>query len=111
MAAIGERVGMFLENGINVNDIKGWLSLVIWQGKHAFPGCVSLSEVVCSATKRGQNMATAIKAIPTLKGREAREFLRHAEEVERKYATMSERDEHPLCKMAHAILVKSGMLQ
>ena len=38
-------------------------------------------------------MATAIKAIPTLKGREAREFLRHAEEVERKYATMSERDE------------------
>ena len=61
--------------------------------------------------KRGEEMATAIKAIPTLKGREAREFLRHAEEVERKYATMSERDEHPLCKMAHAILVKSGMLK
>jgi hypothetical protein len=56
-------------------------------------------------------MATAIKAIPTLKGREAREFLRHAKEVERKYTTMSKRDEHPLCKMAHAILVKSGMLQ
>jgi hypothetical protein len=28
-------------------------------------------------------MATAIKAIPTLKGKEAREFLRHAEEAER----------------------------
>ncbi len=30
-------------------------------------------------------MATAIKAIPTLKGKEAREFLRHAEEAERNY--------------------------
>ena len=28
-------------------------------------------------------MATAIKAIPTLKGKEAREFLRHAEEAGR----------------------------
>ncbi len=56
-------------------------------------------------------MATAIRAIPTLKGREAKEFLRHAEEAERKYAAMSEQAEHPLCKMAHAILVKSGMLQ
>ena len=28
-------------------------------------------------------MATAIKAIPTLRGREAREFVRNAEEVER----------------------------
>ena len=56
-------------------------------------------------------MATAIKAIPTLKGREAREFLRHAEEAERKYAAMSDRDEHPLCKMAHAILSDAGMLK
>ena len=30
-------------------------------------------------------MATAIKAIPTLKDKEAREFLRHAEEAERNY--------------------------
>ena len=30
-------------------------------------------------------MATAIKAIPTLKGKEVREFLRHAEEAERNY--------------------------
>ena len=30
-------------------------------------------------------MATAIKAIPTLKGKEAREFLRHAVEAERNY--------------------------
>ena len=56
-------------------------------------------------------MATAIKAIPTLKGREAREFLRNAEEAERNCPAASPQNEHPLCKMAHAILSKSGMLQ
>ena len=35
-------------------------------------------------------MATAIKAIPTLKGKE--------------------RDDHSFCQMAHAILSKAGML-
>lgn len=30
-------------------------------------------------------MATAIKAIPTLHGKEAKEFLRHAEEAERNF--------------------------
>lgn len=111
MAAIGLRVGMLLENGINVNDIKGWIPLVIWQGNHAFPGCVSLSEMVCSATKREQNMATAIKAIPTLRGREAKEFLRHAAAVERRCAKVPNRNGHPSCRLAHAILDKAGMLK
>ena len=35
--------------------------------------------------ERYTKMATTIKAIPTLKGKEAREFLRHAEEAERNY--------------------------
>lgn len=55
-------------------------------------------------------MATAIKAIPTLKGREAREFLRHAEEAERNYKGTTNRDDHSFCLMAHAILSKAGML-
>ena len=38
-------------------------------------------------------MATAIKAIPTLKGKEAREFLRHAEEAERNYKGTNNRDD------------------
>ncbi len=56
-------------------------------------------------------MATAIKAIPTLKGREAREFLRNAEAAERNSATSSNQNDHPFCKMAHAILSKAGMLK
>ena len=48
-------------------------------------------------------MATAIKAIPTLKGKEAREFLRHAEEAERNYKGTNNRDDHSFCQMAHAI--------
>ncbi len=55
-------------------------------------------------------MATAIKAIPTLKGKEAREFLRHAEEVERDYKEDKNRDQHPFCQMAREILNKAGML-
>ena len=56
-------------------------------------------------------MATAIKAIPTLKGREAREFLRNAESAERNSCMPSNQNEHPFCKMAHAILSKAGMLK
>ena len=44
-------------------------------------------------------MATAIKAIPTLKGKEAREFLRHAEEAERNYKGTNNRDDHSFCQM------------
>ena len=103
--------------------------IIIAKGEQVCHGCsgeIRHTTAICNAARRQSEkfdiitmtrtnrrtiMATAIKAIPTLKGREAREFLRHAEEVERKYATMSERDEHPLCKMAHVILVKSGMLK
>lgn len=54
-------------------------------------------------------MATAIKAIPTLKGLAAREFIRNAEKVERSSHVLANNDAHPFCKMAHAILSKSGM--
>lgn len=37
-------------------------------------------------------MATAIKAIPTLYGEEARRFREMAEEAERKYASLPKRD-------------------
>ncbi len=56
------------------------------------------------------NMATAIKAIPTLKGKEAREFLRRAEEAERDFKGNKNKDQHPFCIMAHKILSKAGML-
>ena len=55
-------------------------------------------------------MATAIKAIPTLKGKEAREFLRRAEEAERNYKSPEKRDNHSFCRMAKEILQKAGML-
>ena len=55
-------------------------------------------------------MATAIKAIPTLKGKEAREFLRQAEDAERNFKGFQNQDEHPFCMMAHTILSKAGML-
>ena len=55
-------------------------------------------------------MATAIKAIPTLKGKEAREFLRRAEEAEREFKGNKNKDQHPFCVMAHEILSKAGML-
>ena len=55
-------------------------------------------------------MATAIKAIPTLKGKEARDFLRRAEEAERDFKGNKNKDQHPLCLMAHEILSKAGML-
>jgi len=55
-------------------------------------------------------MATTIKAIPTLKGKEAREFLRRAEEAERDFKGNKNKDKHPLCVMAQKILSKAGML-
>ena len=55
-------------------------------------------------------MATAIKAIPTLKGKEAREFLRRAEEAERDFKGNKNKDQHPFWVMAHKILSKAGML-
>ena len=60
--------------------------------------------------KGNTTMATAIKAIPTLKGKEAREFLRRAEEAERDFKGNKNKDQHPLCMMAHEILSKAGML-
>jgi hypothetical protein len=73
-----------------------------------------LSEYVCNFAPRIRKgdieMATAIKAIPTLKGKEAREFLRRAEEAERDFKGNKNKDQHPLCMMAHEILSKAGML-
>ena len=59
--------------------------------------------------KIGFDMATAIKAIPTLKGKEAQDFLRNAENAERHFNGFDNQDQHPLCKMANAILGKAGM--
>ena len=55
-------------------------------------------------------MATAIKAIPTLKGKEARDFKRRAEKAERDYKGTDNRDSHSYCQMAHIILSKAQML-
>ena len=55
-------------------------------------------------------MATAIKAIPTLKGREARQFLQRAEENERKRKNNNVNvNEHPYCQFAQKIMGKAGM--
>ena len=51
-----------------------------------------------------------IREFQRLKGKEAREFLRHAEEAERNYKGTNNRDDHSFCQMAHAILSKAGML-
>ena len=55
-------------------------------------------------------MATAIKAIPTLKGKDARNFLHNAEKAERAFNSPKNQDQHPFCQMAAAILGKAGML-
>lgn len=54
-------------------------------------------------------MATAIKAIPTLHGKEAKEFLRHAEEAERNFKGFKNIEKHPYCVMARNILEKAEM--
>ncbi|MBP5583688.1 MAG: hypothetical protein J6X43_07015 [Bacteroidales bacterium] len=54
-------------------------------------------------------MATAIKAIPTLKGKEDQDFLRRAEENERKRKNVINNNEHPYCQFALKILGKAGM--
>ena len=54
-------------------------------------------------------MATAIKAIPTLRGREARSFARRADGVERDVdRAPANRDDHPFCRMARRILGRSA---
>lgn len=69
------------------------------------------SQLLLDGNRKGYSaMATAIKAIPTLKGKEAREFLRRAEEAERDFKGNKNKDQHPLCLMAHEILSKAGML-
>ena len=69
------------------------------------------SQLLLNGIRKGDiEMATAIKAIPTLKGKEAREFLRRAEEAERDFKGNKNKDQHPLCLMAHEILSKAGML-
>ena len=54
-------------------------------------------------------MATAIKAIPTLKGREAHAFLDRASRVEQSCIGRSARREHPYSKLAYVILNRAGM--
>ena len=54
-------------------------------------------------------MATAIKAIPTLQGKEAETFLHHAEEAERNFKGFENIESHPCCVMARNILEKAGM--
>ena len=54
-------------------------------------------------------MATAIKAIPTLRGKEAKEFLRHAEEAEPNFKGFKNIEEHPFCVMARSMLEKAEM--
>ena len=55
-------------------------------------------------------MATAIKAIPTLNGKDAETFLRNAENAERNFNCFGNNDKHPFCQMAKEILGKAGML-
>ena len=42
-------------------------------------------------------------------GKEAKEFLRHAEEAERNFKGFKNIEEHPFCVMARSILEKAGM--
>ena len=55
-------------------------------------------------------MATTIKAIPALRDKGACEFVRNAEAVERNCHVFANNNERSFCKMTHAILSKSGML-
>lgn len=55
-------------------------------------------------------MATEIKAIPTLTGKAARDFLSHAKDAERNYKEGKDKDQHPFCLMAQEILKNAGML-
>lgn len=54
-------------------------------------------------------MATEIKAIPTLRGKEARAFMKRLEETERDYEYVDS-DLIPECIMAMEILRQAGML-
>ena len=56
-------------------------------------------------------MATAIKAIPTLYGEEARRFREMADEAERRYESMPRRDHNsdPFVISMRNMLQRSGM--
>ena len=54
-------------------------------------------------------MATAIQSIPTLHGKEAKEFVRHAEDAERDVEGFKNIEGHPFCVMARSILEEGGM--
>ena len=60
--------------------------------------------------KSSNNMATAIKAILTLKGKEEREFLRKAEDTERNFKGFQNQDEHSYCMMEQSWEVLIPML-
>lgn len=55
-------------------------------------------------------MATTIKAIPTLKGKEARNFKLRAEEAERRFKGFEKIYSDPKFIKAQSILRKAGML-
>ncbi|MBR5635021.1 MAG: hypothetical protein IKW78_07600 [Prevotella sp.] len=56
-------------------------------------------------------MATAIKAIPTLYGNEARRFRDMADEVERRYeaASRKDREQNPFVISMREMLKRSGI--
>jgi len=56
-------------------------------------------------------MATAIKAIPTLYGKEARRFRDLADEAERRYdaATFQDRNKNPFVISMREMLKRSGL--
>lgn len=55
-------------------------------------------------------MATAIKAIPTLKGKEARAFLQRTEGTERSFKGFYNFEKDPRYRSMQSILSKAGML-
>ena len=62
--------------------------------------------------KKGtKTMATAIKAIPTLYGNEARRFRDMADEVERRYeaASRKDREQNPFVISMREMLKRSGI--
>lgn len=62
-------------------------------------------------TKVSNNMAIEIKAIPTLKGKDAKKFIERADEVERKFKGFDGIENSPAFKAMQNILRKSGMLR
>ena len=54
-------------------------------------------------------MATEIKAIPTLEGKDAERFIERADEAERKFKGFDGIENTPAFKAMQSILRKSGM--